>query len=278
MAEYDPPKPPAPEPQAEPDPGPDVDALLAEERAKAAEAEAKLKENQINYDARMSQLESMLQNKFAEKPAPPPAEAPVASVTAEDYLTPEGSLAASQKLAQQAAASAVQAVDSTYKDTIMATRAAQFDMKLEGLKSRKYFEHVEEKLNAAIAGNPKLRYAPEALDILYKNLVGDSMDDILAAASQSAPPDPGTPVPVRSEVIQRRTNVAAPTGPASAPVNEGTGLSAAEASVRSKFAPYINRMRKDGTQYTDEDYARSKAERQGEGVRAEIPDLEERRG
>lgn len=270
--EYEVPKPAEPDPPVEPapveDPKPDLDALLATERAKTEEAQKALEKNQLTYDARMQQLETMLQDKFSAK-TPPPGETPVATpVTAEDFLTPEGAAEATRRIAAEAANEMGRNIDANYGNTLAQTRAAQFDLKYEGLKSRKYFKHVEEKLEQALTQNPKLRYAPEALDILYNNLVGGSMDEILEAAVSEAPT--GDPKLVHPKLEAPRGGPAPPSGPAPTPPADPTQLTAAEERIRSKFAPFLERM--SGKPYSAEHYAKSRDERSG---REPIPVMEE---
>ena len=260
--EYEPPKPaePDPEPVVE-DPKPDLDAL-AEERVKTEENQKNLEKQQVAYTARLEQLESMLQDKFAGK-TPPPDEKPPepqSLATAEDFLTPEGANEATRRIANAAANEMAQRIEANVTPALMQTRAAQFDLKLEKIKGHKYFKYVEGKLEEAMRANPKLRYAPEALDLLYDNLVGKATDDILADNKE---PEPVVPVlPVHPVVSAPRARVAPPTGPVATPPDDTVQLTAAEESVRSKFAPYIERM-SGGKPYTPEHFAQSRNERAG---------------
>lgn len=193
--------------------------------------------------------------------------------TAEDYLTPEGAAEATKKVAAAAANEMAQNIDATYRQTLMQTRAAQFDVKYEGIKTRKYYKYVEAEMEDALAKNPNLRYSPESLDVLYNNYVGSATDKILAGET----PDPGEGRPVHPNVVAPRQHVAPPTGPQPTPTPEAVTLSAAEEKVRAKFAPYIKRMRKDHEDYTAENYANSRQERQGIEPR-DPGTLEEKRG
>ncbi len=272
------------EPEVEPvkeepteEPKPDLDALLATEREKTAESQKKLEDNQIAYDARMNQLETMLQNKFEAKPSPP-VDAPVVAVpSAEDFLTPEGQIDATRRIAREEA----QAEAGQLRKPIMEVKAAQFDLKLEGLKTRKYYKYIEPALAKAIQENPNLRYAPEALDIVYNNIAGSMMDEILEKEKENVPLE--DPKPVKTNLVAPRGNLPAPTAPVARAESGEPLLSAAEETVRGKFAGYITSMRAENNrragrkeptpEYTQEQYARSRNERAG--ILEDIPDLEE---
>lgn len=278
MAEYNEPEPTAPtpvEPEVVEDPKPNLDELLAVERGKTDEAQKALEKNQVAYDARMQQIETMWQERFAGKTPPPGEVKPAAAMpTAEDYLTPEGAAEATKRVAAAAANEMGQTIDATYRDALMQTRAAQFEIKYEALKTRKYFKYVESEMEDALTKNPNLRYSPESLDVLYNNYVGAATDKIIAEET----PEPGVDNhPVHPNVSAPRQRVAPPTGPTSTPEHIPTELSAAEEAVRSKFAPYIKRMRKDHSDYTADNYARSRKERQGIEPR-DPGTLEEKRG
>lgn len=260
------------------DPKPDLDALLAEEREKSAESQKKLEDNQVAYDARMTQLETMLQNKFEAKPAPPVETPVVAAPSAEDFLTPEGQIDATRRIAREEAAAAANQM----RKPLMETKAAQFDLKLEGMKTRKYYKYIEPALAKAVQENPNLRYAPEALDILYNNIAGSMMDEILEKEKTTEPVE--DPKPVKTNLVAPRGNIPAPTAPVARAESGEPILSAAEESVRGKFAGYITGMRAENNrragrneptpEYTQEQYARSRNERAG--ILEDIPDLEEK--
>lgn len=278
MAEYDPPVEPVKEPEKDPetDPKPDLDALLATERVKTVESQKKLEENQIAYDARMKQLEQMLQNKFADKTPPPTADPVAPTATADDFLTPEGAAEASRRIAieegKRAANEMGLQIEQVHGKALRDTRAAQFDLKLEGIKTRKHYKYVETALSAAIESNPSIRYAPEALDILYNNIAGSLVDDILAGEKPDEPV--ADPKPVSTSLTSPGGKLVAPAGPVTTPAPSGGEITAAEEDIRAKFAPFIQSMRKDGSAYTPEQYARSKRERSG--ILEDIPILEEK--
>lgn len=272
--EYVPPKPKAEEPKPDPtvleEPKPDLDSLLADERAKMEESQKKLDEQGVAYEARMQQLETLLQDKFAGKTPPPDVTAPDTPPTAEDFLTPEGAAEATKRIAAAAANEMGKNIDENYGQTILQTRAAQFDLKLEGIKTRKYYKYVEKKLGEAIKENPKLRYAPEALDMLYTNLVGGATEEIMEGEKEPAE----DPKIVHPNMESPRRVVAPATGPDPTPTKDPAVLTADEEDIRSRFAPFIERMRGDGSSYTPEQFAQSRRERSG---RADIPTMEDKR-
>ena len=259
---------------------PDLDALLAEEREKTAASQKTLEDNQVAYDARMNQLETMLANKFEAKVAPPPAGPLAPAPSAEDFLTPEGQLEGTRRIAREEANAAA----SQLRQPVMESKAALFDLKLEGLKSRKYYKYVEPALSQAIAANPNIRYAPEALDILYNNIAGSLMDEILAGETPEVVE--GDPKPVKTNLVSPGGKLPAPAAPVSRTEAGEPILSTSEEYVRGKFAGYIKSMRSEnnrragrneaGDDYTGSQYAKSRNERQG--LENEIPDLEEKRG
>jgi hypothetical protein len=267
MAEYDPPvkEEPVVEPEAEVEDKPDLDTLLEAERQKVAAREIEIGKQSAAYDARMSQLETMLQDRFAGK-TPPPTEdvsdEPV--VTEDDFLTPAGSVEATRKLANAAASEMGQTIDATYRNEILELRSDQFDAKFEKIQAKEYYKYVKDEMDAAIKSNPKLRYAPKTLDILYNNLVGEKTKDILVSETAAAE----AAAQVNSLPVAPRSHPAAPSGPiVSTTAPEHGPLNVVHEEMRQKFS-------KIGVKMDAEKWARSLRERSG---MPDIPEMEEKR-
>ncbi len=272
--EYEPPveKDPEPEPVVD-DPKPDLDDLLAQEREKTAEGQRRIESQQVDYDVRMRQLENTMRQQFAEKTPPPQADSPAITMpTADDYTTPEGAAEATKKVAAAAVVQMAGHMDAKYNDALNKTRAEQFDTKREGLKTRKYYQYIEKDLNNAIERNPNIRYSPEALDILFTNLVGNATEEILLGEKEPDVPLED-PKPVQTSLAAPRARLAPATGPAPISTSPAPTLTNAEERTRNKFAPFIKNM--GGGDYTPERYAKSRSERSGV---EDIPTVEDTHG
>jgi len=243
-------------------------ARKAKEDAEAAAAISVEKER-AKYEARMSQLEGLLQNKWQAKETPPAPVGP--GITDDDFLTPEGARKASQRMAQEAAMKAAVAVDAKHNRQNAAILEMQFEQRYEKLKGKKYFKYIQGDIEDAIVKNPNLRMSPQALDILYNSFVGQRGEEIVEAekggdVTQVAPVGfvPSTP-----DISSRPASLPAPTAPVIPAAPSSPTLSAAEEKVRQKF------FEKAGVSISAERWAQIRAERAGDTTEA-IPSMEER--
>ena len=201
----------------------------ADEDAARAAADRDSVARTAAQDARLAQLENLLTQGWKKTP-PPESVQPIAKP--EDFLTPEGTMNAVNRMTVDAASKVAGALTQHQASRDAQILSYQFDQEYEKLKSKPYFKYVQRDFEAAIQQNPRLRYAPQALSILYSSFVGERSTEIFEAERAGAPPlavDPSRP-----RYVEAPGRTAAPTAPPPADTNKVV-LSESEDRIRDGF-------------------------------------------